>query len=338
MLHGKDLILATKPYTQENRFKSWYYTITTIILLLSSLIGAGTALIPLYFRIAFSIFAGFVFIRMFVIYHDFAHKAILQKSYPAKVIFYAVGVYSLAPPSIWKRSHDYHHKHNSKLFSASIGSYPIMTKQKFLKSSRRERRQYLMTRHPLTILLGFFSMFIIGMCYNSFRVNPRKHFDSLIALLVHVGVALWLGFACGWVTWLLVWFVPFLIAFAIGAYLFYAQHNFPGVNFRDNTEWAYESAALNSSSFMKMNWFMRWATANIGFHHIHHLNARIPFYRLPEAMAALSELQQPTETSFKWRDIIACFKLKVWDPEMQRMIGLDSLRAALSQDDGFRTA
>ena len=330
MLHGKDLILATKPFTQENRIKSWYYTFTTIFLLLSSLIGAGTVWIPIYFRLALSIFAGFVFIRMFVIYHDFAHKAILQKSYPAKVIFYAVGVYSLAPPSIWKRSHDYHHKHNSKLFSANIGSYPIMTKQKFLNSTPKERQEYLRTRHPLTIILGFFSMFIIGMCYNSFKVNPRKHFDSLLALVAHVAGAIWLVLTAGWVTWFLVWFLPFLIAFAIGAYLFYAQHNFPGVVFKENKDWAYESAALNSSSFLKMNPFMNWATANIGYHHIHHLNARIPFYRLPEAMAAIDELQHPTQTTFKLKDIIACFKLKVWDPELQQMIGMDVLKAEIA--------
>jgi len=88
-----------------------------------------------------------------------------------------------------------------------------------------------MSRHPITIMLGFFSMFLIGMCINSFRSNPKKHFDSLIAIIIHVGVAAFFVIYFGWLTWLLVWFVPFLIAFAIGAYLFYAQHNFPGVTF-----------------------------------------------------------------------------------------------------------
>ena len=324
MLEGKDLIIATKPFGKENRFLSWYYTLSSLLLLIGLLVSAGKA--PwLSLRICASILAGFVFIRCFVIYHDFEHKAILQKSIPAKVIMYAYGLYSLAPPSIWKRSHDYHHKHNSKLFSASIGSYPIMTKQKFLNSSEKDRRDYLISRHPITILLGYFSMFLIGMCVNSFKVNPRKHFDSLIALILHVAVAVTLVIWCGWLTWFLVWCLPFLITFAIGAYLFYAQHNFPGVKFKDNTQWAYESAALESSSFMKMNRFMRWSTANIGYHHVHHLNSRIPFYRLPEAMQALPELQHPKVTSFKFKDIVACFKLKVWDAEKQEMIGLESL-------------
>ena len=324
MLQGKDLIIATKPFGKEKRLLSWYHASSTLVLLVGLLFAA--ALAPLLIeRIAASILAGFVFIRFFVIYHDYQHKAILQKSIFAKFVMYIYGLYSLAPGSIWKRSHDYHHKHNSKLFSASIGSYPIMTKQKFMNSSPKERKEYLATRHPLTILFGFFSMFLIGMCVNSFRSSPRKHFDSLIALIIHVGVAALFVIYGGWMTWFLVWFLPFFIAFAIGAYLFYAQHNFPGVTFKDNTEWAYETAALASSSYLKMNWFMRWSTANIGFHHVHHLNSRIPFYRLPEAMAALPELQHPKETSFKPKDIIACFKLKVWDPQIQSMVGLDAL-------------
>lgn len=327
MLQGKDLIIATKPYGKEKRFLSVYYTYSSLLLLVGSLLAAAMA--PwLIVRILSSIFAGFVFIRVFVIYHDYQHKAILQKDIFSKLIMYIYGLYSLAPASIWKRSHDYHHKHNSKLFSASIGSFPIMTKQKFLNSTPRERREYIISRHQITIMLGFFSMFLIGMCVNSFTSNPRKHFDSLIAIVLHLAVATLLVIYFGWLTWFLVWFLPFLIAHAIGAYLFYAQHNFPSVTFKDNTEWAYETAALASSSYMKMNWFMRWSTANIGYHHVHHLNSRIPFYRLPEAMKELPELQDPKTTSFKLKYVMACFRLKLWDPEIQKMIGLDGITFA----------
>ncbi|HRD37488.1 MAG TPA: fatty acid desaturase, partial [Bacteroidia bacterium] len=108
----------------------------------------------------------------------------------------------------------------------------------------------------------------------------------------------------------------------MGAYLFYAQHNFPGVTFKGNEEWTYEGAALESSSYMDLNPFMHWVTANIGYHHVHHMNARIPFYRLPEVMKALPELQNAKKTSLKPKDIIACFKLKVWDFEKQQMVGV----------------
>ncbi|MBK6983695.1 MAG: fatty acid desaturase [Bacteroidetes bacterium] len=76
--------------------------------------------------------------------------------------------------------------------------------------------------------------------------------------------------------------IPHFISGAMGSYLFYAQHNFPTVTFVGNEEWTYEGAALDSSSFMKLNPLMHWFTANIGYHHIHHMNSRIPFIAYPK--------------------------------------------------------
>jgi omega-6 fatty acid desaturase (delta-12 desaturase) len=86
-------------------------------------------------------------------------------------------------------------------------------------------------------------------------------------------------------------------------------------------KWTYERAALESSSFMEMGPVMNWFTGNIGYHHVHHLNPGIPFYRLPEAMAAIPALQRPGKTSLRPADIAACFKLKLWDPEAGKMVG-----------------
>lgn len=321
MLEGKELILATKPFAKESKALSWLYTISTAIIWLTLLFFTYYA--PnLFLRFLSSVVCGLVMIRLFVIYHDHQHHAILHKSPLANFFFTIYGAYMMAPNSIWKRSHDFHHANNSKLFSASVGSFPIMTKEKFLDASKEEQRVYLFTRHPITIIFGFLTMFVYGMCIQSFLSSPRRHYDSLISLIVHITIAVLIIVYAGWIAWFLTWFLPFSIACGMGAYLFYAQHNFPGVKFKNNVEWSYEHAALESSSFMKMNPLMHWFTANIGYHHIHHINARIPFYRLPEAMKAIPELQQYKTTSFKLRDVIACFKLKVWDPEAQKMVGL----------------
>lgn len=321
MLEGKDLILATKPYASEFREKSWLYTLSTLFFLLLSL--TATLLAPyLLLKIAASILSGLLIVRMFVIYHDHQHHAILNKSKLADVIMSLFGIYVLAPTSIWKRSHDYHHKHNSKLFSASIGSYPIVTRKKFLSMTKAEKRGYLLTRHPLTILWGYLSMFLVGMCVNSFLSSPRKHMDSLLAIIIHLAASVAVFWFIGWQSWLLFIFIPFFIACGIGAYLFYAQHNFPGVTFSDNEKWSYDKAAMLSSSYMTMHPLMAWFTANIGHHHIHHLNARIPFYRLPEVMQGIPTLQNAKTTSLKPKDIWACFQLKVWDPEANQMVGI----------------
>jgi acyl-lipid omega-6 desaturase (Delta-12 desaturase) len=324
MRTGKELILATKPFAKDVVWKSWFHTITTLLLLTASLFC--THLVPFILgKIAFSILSALLLSRSFIIYHDYLHHTILHKSPLAKFIFTIFGVYMISPPSIWKRSHDFHHNHNAKLYSASIGSYPIMTKEKFLASSDAERFFYLSVRSPINMFFAYFTTFMYGLCIQSFLSSARRHWDSLLTLVIHFSIAAFLFVHFGWLTWFLVFFLPFFFSHMLGAYLFFAQHNFPGVMFRNNTEWTYANAALESSSYMKMNPIMQWFTANIGFHHIHHLNSRIPFYRLPEAMENVPELQTPKTTTLKFSDIRKCLRLKVWDPDQNKMIGFTEM-------------
>jgi len=166
----------------------------------------------------------------------------------------------------------------------------------------------------------------IGMCLRSFLSCPRRHLDALLALVLHIVASVCIFIFLGPVVWFLMFFFPFLLAFGLGAYLFYAQHNFPGVKFSSNKEWAYDTAALESSSYMAMNPVMAWFTANIGYHHIHHLNAKIPFYRLPEVMNHFPELQNCKKTSLKFRDLYACLRLKIWDADKSKMISLKEVK------------
>lgn len=321
---SKELILSTRPFARENRAKSWLLTLSTLLLLLAALAGTIWNVHPAA-KIVCSVLSGLLIVRMFVIYHDHQHHAILYRSPLANALMTVFGLYIMAPTSIWKRSHDYHHKHNSKLFSASIGSYPIMTRQKFLSSSRSDRRRYLFTRHPLTIFLGYYTMFIWGMCVGSFLSNPKKHLDSLLALVLHAAIYTAVAYFFGWQGVVLTLLIPYTIACGIGSYLFYAQHNFPGVTFKDNRGWSYEHAAMESSSYMKLNPVMNWFTANIGYHHIHHLNAKIPFYRLPEVMEKIPALQEAKVTSMGPVEMFRCLRLKVWDPERNRMLTLEEV-------------
>jgi omega-6 fatty acid desaturase (delta-12 desaturase) len=124
----------------------------------------------------------------------------------------------------------------------------------------------------------------------------------------------------GWAAYWLGVAVPLTIATAAGAYLFYAQHNFPEVYLQPREEWNYVRAALGSSSYMPMGPVMNFFTGNIGFHHVHHLNPSIPFYRLPEVMRAIPELRAPRKTTLNPWDIALCFRLDVWSPELGKMI------------------
>jgi len=333
MRSGKELILATKPFAVDSTIRSWWSVLSTGLLLLTALAGTVWSFHPAA-RIACSVLAGLLFLRFFVIYHDQQHHAILPRSRIAEIVMRVFGILALSPNSIWRSSHNYHHKHNSKLRSAHIGSFPIMTKAQFLKSSKGERFRYLFMRHPLTILFGYVFAFLHGMCAYPFFNKPREHYDCLIALVVHVALGAMITYLFGWTALLLTLILPCFIAHGIGTYLFYAQHNFPDVSFSDRAGWTYEKAALESSSYMVTGPIMAWFTANIGFHHVHHLNARVPFYRLPEVMAAIPELRAPKRTSLHPMEIIRCLRLKVWDVETQRMVGLSQVHRPAESAEG----
>jgi omega-6 fatty acid desaturase (delta-12 desaturase) len=275
-------------------------------------------------KIACSILAGLLVLRFFVIYHDQQHHAILPNSRLAEVLMRIFGILILSPSSVWRSSHNHHHNHNSKLRGSHIGSFPIMTKAQYLSSSKGARFQYLFMRHPVTILFGYIFIFLYGMCLYPSLTKVRLHIDCLVAFVVHIALASVITIFLGWQALLLSLIIPHFIGSAIGSYLFYAQHNFPSVSFRDNAGWTYETAALESSSYLKTGPLMAWFTGNIGYHHIHHLNSRIPFYRLPEACAGIPELQAPKTTSFHPAQMLRCLRLKVWDVEAQRMVGLSN--------------
>lgn len=327
MLKEKDLILATRKYAKEDRAKSWRSLIITTLLLLVAYAGALVNS-HIILQIVCSLLAGLLLVRLFIIYHDYLHHTLLQRSPLAKAFFTLFGMFILAPVSIWKRSHDYHHEHNSKLYTASIGSYPLVTKKDFLKANKAERRIYLFTRHPLTIFFGYFSMFIYGMCIQSLMKNPKRHRDSLYALIFHAAIGFTVWWFFGWQGFLLGFFLPSFLSNAIGAYLFYAQHNFPGVIHKNKKEWDYVFAALHSSSYMKMSRLMHWFTGNIGYHHIHHVNPRIPFYNLPKVYKEVDLLQNPGTTSLHPAEVYRCLQLKVWDPEEGRMLRLKEVQAS----------
>ena len=318
--HGKELILASKPFATEDRRRSWWEVISTLLLLIVT--GAATFYGPWPGRIAAGVVSGLLIVRFFVIYHDYLHKAILQKSALAEGIMTLFGLFVLAPTTIWRRTHDHHHHHNSKLSSGGIGSYPLVSKAKFHRLSASQRTAYLAARHPLTIFFGYLTLFIYDFNLKSVFKNPRVHGDSLVALLLHVAVGGLIFYGGGWSALAVSWLLPFMLAHGLGSYLFYVQHNFPGAVFEESHAWEYTGAALRSTSFLVMSPLMNYFTGNIGYHHVHHINHRIPFYRLPEAMEQMPELQRATTITLHPRDVVRCLRLKVWDSERKAMTGL----------------
>ncbi len=316
-----DLIRQTIPFANEEPKKSWMLFLSTFFLTLTFfLIVIFSKVVAL--QIILGVFTGLCFGRLFVIYHDYNHKAILVKSKLARVLMKGFGLFALAPMSIWNHVHNHHHDHNSQFIEIVLGSFPILEKKQFEALSKCGQRKYLLIRHPLTIALSYLSVFIVSFCLYPFFENPKKHWDGMLSFIIHVLLSITIFYFIGFSGWLLGFVLPFSLMGLLGGYIFYAQHNFPGVKLMDQKEWSYIDAALHSSSFIKMNRFWRWVTANVGYHHVHHVNSRIPFYRLPEAMDCIPALQHPTITTLSLPSVRDCLSLKLWDSDRQEMIGL----------------
>ena len=114
---------------------------------------------------------------------------------------------------------------------------------------------------------------------------------------------------------------------ATGAYLFYVQHNFPGASWRAAKTWDFDHAARFSSSYMGMSKVGHWFSGNIGYHHIHHFDVRVPFYRLPEAHAAVEAFRREPDTSWKLRDVVTALGLALYDEDNARMLSWREVRS-----------
>lgn len=315
----KDVIIATRPFTEEDKAKGWSAVVSSLLIL--GALTAGAMFSPWWpLKVAFGLVEGLTIVRVFCLFHDFQHGAILRQSKLARAVFGVFGTSILVPPSVWRESHNYHHAHTAKMVGSHIGSYPVVTTGMWKAMSGKQRFAYKAVRSPLNMFFAVLTVFTFGMTLAPFFRNPKTHWQGLLSFVLVWGTGVASVLLGRGDLFLFGWLIPMWLAAMTGAYLFYAQHNFPGGLIADRREWTFNKAALESSSYLVMSPLMNWFTANIGYHHVHHLNAAIPFYRLPEAMQAIPELQHPGTTTFKPKDIAACLALKLYDPEQRTMV------------------
>ncbi len=315
----RELQLATRRFARLSAARSWWYVASTFTLLLSALAVAVFA--PWWpVRLIGSVSATLMLVRTFILYHDFMHGSILPGSRMARAIFYSYGAVNLTPPRSWRDSHNFHHANVGRIAASNVGSFQLMTTEMWRGSSWSRRLAYRIVRHPVTILCAYLTIFFFSVTLMSLLRRPLRYWDSALALLAHGAAVVLLLIFAGFDALFFGLLLPMVMAGALGGYLFYAQHSFPGIKILPEEDWTVYRAALESSGYLRLGPVLRWFTGNIGFHHVHHLNSLIPFSRLPQAMAAIPELQNPSVTTLKPRDVVACFRENLWDEATGRMV------------------
>jgi omega-6 fatty acid desaturase (delta-12 desaturase) len=224
--------------------------------------------------------AGFL-VRVFVVFHDCAHGSLFPSKRANTRVGTVLGLFVLSPFRRWRHDHAVHHATSGDLGRRGIGDIVTLTVSEYHARSLRGRLAYRLVRNPLVMFgLGPVFAMVVGPRVVARGARPRMRNSVLAtdaALAVVVGVFCWL---IGWQDFLLVWAPAAMLAGSVGIWLFYVQHQFEDAYWQSGANWSYADAAMRGSSHLKLPRLLQFFTGNIGLHHVHHLNARIPNYNL----------------------------------------------------------
>ena len=276
---------------------------------------------------AFAISAanGLFLLRLFCIQHDCGHGSFFGNRNVSDWVGRALGVVTLTPYDVWRRTHSIHHSHAGDLDQRGIGDVMTLTVEEYHQRTVVGRLMYRAYRHPLV-------MFGLGPTYLFMLQNRlplglegRKYWVSAMgtnaAIATVLGTIVYFG---GLQALFLVFLPTTLIAASIGVWLFYVQHQFETTQWEQSEDWQLHDAALHGSSHYDLPPILRWFTANIGIHHVHHLYSRIPFYRLTEVLRDHNELVEVSRMTIG--QSIKCAGLNLWDEKSRRLISFAAAR------------
>jgi len=270
--------------------------------------------------------AGFM-MRLFMIQHDCGHGSFFHSRTARDWVGRIIGVILLTPYDYWKRTHAYHHAHSGDLDFRGFGDVDTFTVREYLSWPRSQRIKYRLYRHPL-ILFGLapFYQFIVKHRYPwDIPRDWKQAWQSVWwtnAALVGVLALMWA--TIGIERFLLVQLPITLIASTLGIWMFYVQHQYEDTYWHHHDEWDYYDASLYGSSYLVLPKPLQWLTASIGVHHVHHMSARIPNYRLQQVHDENPEFHVVTKVRFK--DTVKLINLALWDEDSRKLIRFKDLK------------
>jgi omega-6 fatty acid desaturase (delta-12 desaturase) len=271
--------------------------------------------------------SGFL-LRLFMIQHDCGHGAFLPNQQANNWLGRAIGVLTLTPYDYWRQSHAIHHATSGNLDRRILGGVDTLTVDEFQALSPARRFGYRLYRHPVVMFaLGPAFVFVIQhrAPFGLMRAGWRPWLSTMITNLAIVVASAGVIWGVGWQAFVLINLPIVLITAAIGVWLFYVQHQFEDTFWARNGEWDVRDAALNGSSHYDLPPVLRWFTANIGLHHIHHLSSRIPYYRLGDVMRDHPQLADVGRLTMM--QSFRCVALTLWDEQAGRLVSFRQARA-----------
>ena len=302
-------------YREPNLARSVFEIAVTVIPFVSLWAACAASVIyGFWWGLLLTIPASGFLVRLFILQHDCGHGSLFAHRGLNDWIGRVIGVFTLTPYDYWRRTHAVHHASAGNLDRRGIGDVDTLTVREYRALSSWGRMKYRLYRHPIVMFgLGPAWLFVcqyrlpIGLM----RAGAQPWVSTLatnLAIVFPIAFMIWL---VGLVPFLAVQVPTTLLAATGGVWLFYVQHQFEDTHWSENGEWEFAHAALHGSSHYDLPRPIRWLTGNIGIHHVHHLAAKIPFYRLPEVLRDHPELQGMSRITFL--QSLKCVKLVLWD-------------------------
>ncbi len=264
--------------------------------------------------------AGFL-VRLFMIQHDCGHRSFFRSRFANDLLGHVIGVFTLTPFIYWRKAHAIHHSTSGNLDHRGIGDLHLLTVREYQALPKWRRALYRLYRNPFVLFgIGPVYLFVVKFRLPLDMLRMRKG-TLLSVLATNFGIAaivVTLGILLGFGDFFLVQAPVTLLASAIGTWLFYVQHQFRDTYWARDDSWRFHTAAIAGSTYYVLPRWLRWLTANIGIHHIHHLSSMIPNYRLQECLKDFPELGQVNRLTL-WESL-KCARLSLWDESSQQLI------------------
>ncbi len=320
-LTARDWVKILSQYRQPSAWRSWFEVGVTVgPFLLLWVLAWWSMGISYWLTLAISTLNAAFLLRLFAIQHDCGHGAFFENRTVSDWLGRVIGVLTLTPYDVWRRSHSIHHSGSGNLDRRGMGDILTLTVAEYTALSPFERLKYRVYRHPI-ILFGLgpgYLFFLQNRLPVGLMANARYWVSAMCtnaAIFAALGLIIWFG---GLKPILLIFLPTSILAATAGVWLFYVQHQFETTHWDAEDDWQMHDAALEGSSHYVMPRILQWLSANIGIHHVHHLQSRIPFYRLPEVLRDHAYFDEGNRMTI--RESLSNARLHLWDERSRKLV------------------
>ena len=326
-LSARDWVKTLAKYREPNQLRSVFELAVTFgpFVLLWALAWWSMS-ISYWLTFAISCANALFLLRLFTIQHDCGHGSFFKNRHVSDWVGRVIGVLTLTPYDVWRRTHSAHHSAAGNLGKRGMGDIHTLTVAEYNDLNGFNRLMYRVYRNPIT-LFGFGPgyLFFVQNRVPLGLMNSVRYWVSAMGTNISIIAALLVIWYFGGFAAVFLIFVPStLLAATAGMWLFYVQHQFEDTRWEQDENWQLHDAALHGSSHYVLPSVLQWFSANIGIHHVHHLYSRIPFYRLTEVLRDHNVLAESNKMTI--RESLACARLHLWDENSRQLLSFSQAR------------